>query len=207
VSEDPSAWFERLYAAAATGDATVPWDREVPGGVLLAWAQERALEGRGRRAVVIGSAGGADAEFVSRLGFETVAFDIAPTAIKLARSRYPDTRVEYVVADLFEPPREWLEAFDLVVESINVQALPIPLHRRAIESVGRLVAPGGTLIVNSAKRDEADGPPDGPPWPLTRAEVESFAQGGLERVAIELVEDPRQPGQTRWRAEFRRPGT
>jgi hypothetical protein len=36
--------------------------------------------------------------------------------------------------------------------------------------------------------------------------MESFAGGGLEAVRIELVDDPRQPGEVRWRAEFSRPG-
>lgn len=206
MNADPTGWFEPLYAAAAVGEAQIPWDRDVPGGVLLEWAQARDLDGRGRRAVVPGCGGGADAEFVAGLGFETVGFDIAPTAIELARRRHPGTSVEYVTADLLDLPGEWLGAFDLVVESINVQALPDPPRPRAIASVAQLVAPGGTLFVTEAVRDEGEAPADGPPWPLTRAEVESFGAGGLEQVRIEIVEDPRQPGSRRWRAEFNRPG-
>lgn len=51
-------------------------------------------------------------------------------------------------------------------------------------------------------RDERDGPVDGPPWPLTRAEVEAFACEALEPVAIEDVAEPNTP--PRWRAEYRR---
>ena len=65
-----------------------------------------------------------------------------------------------------------------------------------------MVAPGGTLLVVATARDEADGPVDGPPWPLTRGEVEAFASDGLEAVGIEDVRWPGVP--VRWRAEFRR---
>jgi SAM-dependent methyltransferase len=159
------------------------------------------LDGCGRRAVVVGSAGGADAEFVAGLGFETVGFDIAPAAVELARSRHPGSRVDYVTADLLDLPSDWVGAFDLVVESINVQALPDSLRPQAIANVARLVAPGGTLFVTEAVRDDGEPPADGPPWPLTRGEIESFGAGGLEPVRIEIVE---APGSQRWRAEFSR---
>jgi hypothetical protein len=55
--------------------------------------------------------------------------------------------VRYLVADLLNPPADWLHAFDLVVEIISVQALPDPSRRQAIINVGRLVAPAGTLLV------------------------------------------------------------
>jgi SAM-dependent methyltransferase len=200
---DPAGWFERLYAAAEQGEATVPWDRGGrPNPVLERWTRERRLEGDGRRALVVGSGFGDDAEHVARLGFATVAFDFSPTAIRLARRRFPASAVEYVTADLLDPPAEWRQAFDLVVESLTAQSLPDPPRREAIAQIGRMLAPGGTLIVIAAIHDDADGP--GPPWPLTRAEVEAFASDGVTPVAIDVV-DAAQPGEHRWQAEFTRP--
>jgi hypothetical protein len=201
VTDDPTGWFERLYAAAEQGDAVVPWDRGAPNRLLVQWADERALDGAGRCAVVVGFGMGDDAEYVAELGFDTVAFDVAATAARLARRRFPGSVVRYVTADLLDPPAEWHHAFDLVVESITVQALPPALHAEAAARVAELVAPGGTLLVISGARDEADGPVDGPPWPLTRAEIEAFGVGGLEPVRIE---DLREPGVRRWLAEYRR---
>jgi SAM-dependent methyltransferase len=199
---DPTGWFEQLYAAAEHGEAAVPWDRGGrPNPVLERWAQERRLEGRGRRALVVGSGFGDDAEYVAALGFDTVAFDVSPTAVKLARRRFPRSRVEYVVADLLDPPAEWRRAFDLVVESLTAQSLPDPPRRDAIAQIAGMVAPGGALIVIAAIHDESDGP--GPPWPLTRAEIEAFASGGLRPVRIDAV-DAAQPGERRWQAEFTR---
>jgi SAM-dependent methyltransferase len=137
---------------------------------------------------------------VAGLGFATTAFDISETAVRLARERHPATTVRYVVADLLDPPASWPGAFDLVVESNNVQALPRTLRDRAIASVGTLVAPGGTLLVLAAKVDQPGA--DGPPWPLTRAEIESFARAGLSIASIEDLPAVDDPFDRRWRAVF-----
>jgi SAM-dependent methyltransferase len=206
ADDDPTGWFERLYAAADRGEAIVPWDRGAPHRMLVEWAEQREVGGTGRRAIVVGCGLGADAEYVARLGFETVAFDVSTTAVRTARRRFPHSDVHYVTADLLDPPAGWREAFDLVVESLTVQSLPDPPRRDAIAAVGRLVAPGGTLVVVATARDEDAEPVDGPPWPLTRAEIEAFANGGLESVSTERVRDAVQPTIHRWRAELRRPG-
>ena len=199
---DPTGWFERLYAAAEAGGEVVPWDRASPHRLLVEWAEARRLAGDGRRALVVGSGTGDDAEYVAGRGFSTVGFDISASAVRAAQRRYPDSRVRYVVADLLSPPAGWRHAFDLVVESMTLQALPDPPRRDAIGQLGRLVAPGGTLLVHARARDENDPPDDGPPWALTRAEIDAIAAGGLAAVRIE---DIREPASRRWRAEFRRP--
>jgi SAM-dependent methyltransferase len=202
---DATGWFERLYVAAGSGEALVPWDRGAPHPLIAEWVQTRRPDGGGRRAVVVGAGLGEDAELVASLGFETVAFDISPTAIRTARERHPGTAVRYVVADLLDPPADWRRRFDLVVESLTVQSLPDPLRPRAIEAVRDLVAPGGTLLVVAAVRDAADGPVQGPPWPLTREEIDAFAAGELQPVQVEDLPAPGDPSSRRWRAEFREP--
>jgi hypothetical protein len=205
AANDPTAWFERLYQAAQGGEAVVPWDRGAPHRLLVEWAEQRRPDGAGRRAVVVGAGVGDDAEFVSGLGFDTLAFDVAPTALRAARERYPDSRVDYRVANLLDPPAEWRHAFDLVVENITVQSMPRSVREQATANVTGLVAPGGTLLVISAALGPDDDPEAGPPWPLTRAELEAFAGGRLETVGIELTPHPDVPGAQRWRAEFEGP--
>jgi SAM-dependent methyltransferase len=202
---DPTGWFERLYAAAESGSAVVPWDRGAPHWLLTAWAEARALDGAGRRALVVGCGLGADAEYLAGLGFAVAAFDISASAIRTVRRRFPGSPVDYQVADLLDLPARWREAFDLVVESQTVQALPDPPRRRAIARAGRPVAPGGTLVV-IARAATAGEPVPGPPWPLTRDEVDAFAEPGLVPVRIDNVDGTgRQPPGWRWLAEFRRP--
>jgi SAM-dependent methyltransferase len=204
AEDDPTGWFERLYLRAEAGDAIVPWARDEPNRLLVAWTEGRGLSGAGRRALVVGSGLGDDAEHLARLGFDTVAFDIAPTAIARTRRRFPDSAVDYVVADLLDPPAAWRGGFDFVLESITVQALPPSLHPAAIAAVAGMVAPGGTLLVISAAREEGEAV-QGPPWPLTRAEIDAFTESGLEPVRIEDLRDAGDPAFRRWRVEFERP--
>ena len=199
MSDDPTGWFEPLYAAASRGEREVPWDHGVPREALVGWASARSLDGAGLGGVVVGCGFGADAEYLSSLGFDVTAFDVAPSAVRAAAERHPGSAVHYLTADLLEFPAAWGEAFAFVFESLTVQSLPDAVRPLAIRNVGRLVAPRGTLLAIASARDEADGPVDGPPWPLTRTEIESFAAGGVEAVRIEELPGPR------WRAEFRRP--
>lgn len=201
--DDPTGWFERLYVRADAGEAVVPWARDEPNRLLVEWAEARGLAGDGRRALVVGAGLGDDAEYVSSLGFDTVAFDIAPTAIALTRRRFPDSRVHYVVADLLDPPAAWRGAFDFVLENITVQALPVSLHATAIAFVADMLAPGGTLLVISAAREEREHA-DGPPWPLTRGEIDAFAAHGLSPVRVEDLRATSEAGFRRWRAEYAR---
>jgi SAM-dependent methyltransferase len=202
---DPTGWFERLYAAADAGQVEVPWDRRAPSPFLVQWAEHRGLAGSpGQRAVVVGCGLGDDAQYIAGLGYQTVAFDIAPSAIAAARRRFPSSAVDYRTANLLDPPPEWHRAFDLVVESLTLQALPDPPRRDAIPRVGDLVAPGGTLIVIARARDEGE-VVQGPPWALTRSEIDALGQTGLEPVRIEDMRDAALPWPRRWRAEFSRP--
>jgi len=201
---EPTGWFEPLYAAAEVGQAVVPWDRGMPHPLLVAWADATGLEGAGRCALVVGCGLGEDAEFMATFGFDTVAFDVSASAIRAARRRFPDSPVDYVTADLLDPPASWRYAFDLVVESMTLQALPDPPRRYAIPHVGHMVAPGGTLLVIARARDDGAEPDDGPPWSLTRAEIDALTVTGLRPVRIEEFRDSGPPQTHRWRAQFGR---
>ena len=57
--------------------------------------------------------------------------------------------MRYFTADLLDPPDRWRKAFDSVVESMTVQALPHSARQQATVQVGELVAPSGTLVLIS----------------------------------------------------------
>jgi len=201
---DVTGWFDDLYAAGASGRVQVPWSRTAPHPLLEAWAAERGVDGAGLSAIAVGCALGADAEHLAALGFETTGFDVAPTAIELARRRHPDTRVHYLTADILDPPGEWRHAFDLVVEIITVQALPPSHQPRAIANIGRLVALDGTLLVISGIDDGQPRTRLSQPDTLDRSGIASFAADGLTERTIEVRAVPGQAGQRRWLAEFTR---
>ncbi|MFD2792774.1 class I SAM-dependent methyltransferase [Promicromonospora vindobonensis] len=200
---DPTGWFERLWASAKDGDVTMPWDRDEPHPALATWAGAPSSGTASGTAVVVGCGLGADAEHLSRIGYETTAFDISPTAVAAARDRNPGSAVTYAVGDLLDLPREWTGAFDLVVEIYTVQAVNRSVRDGLTAGVRSLVAPGGTLLAVQAIAEQGDD--DGPPWPLTRQEIEAFGAEGLSAVSIEQLPVPRAPSRPGiWRAEFHR---
>lgn len=193
--------FEAIYAGAEAGGAPPPWDYGAPRPQLVEWAEERDLAGGGREALVVGCGYGADAEFLSQLGFRTTAFDFASTAIATARRRYPGSKVTYLVADVFDLPREWQSGFDLVVESLTVQSIPPEQHTVAAQNIAALLAVGGTLLVLATARDEHT-EVTGPPWPLTRAELDGFAYDDVVLNRVERIENGAW-----WRVELSRGGS
>ncbi|MFF1613625.1 class I SAM-dependent methyltransferase [Amycolatopsis sp. NPDC058278] len=183
---NPTGWFEQLYTAAARGEAELPWARNVPNAELAAWASP----GEGRRALVVGSALGDDAEFLAAAGWAVTAFDVASTAIEAARTRFPTSTVDYVVADLLNPPAQWRQAFDLIVEIMNIQAMPRDFRPAAVASLAGFLAPGGTALVCEVAEENMDMANwQSPPWPFSRADVESVAQDGVRLVSLETIRD------------------
>ncbi|HWC24733.1 MAG TPA: methyltransferase domain-containing protein [Flexivirga sp.] len=200
ASGSPTAWFESLYDAAGRGEAEIPWDRGTPHPLLSAWFAQHPEEatGDGRTAIVPGMGPGHDSELLASLGFRTSAFDIAPTAVAQVRSAHPDSAVDYRVADLFELPEEWRGNFDLVLESMTVQSMPRDVRARATAAIRSLVAPGGVLLLIGGVLPAEVDPAEGPPWRLTRSEIEAFGADGLALQGIEQDADG-----IRYRAEFR----
>jgi 2-polyprenyl-3-methyl-5-hydroxy-6-metoxy-1,4-benzoquinol methylase len=179
---NPSAWFDVLYAES-NGDVTqIPWAKLTPHPYLQDWLTTHTPQGEGRSALVIGCGLGDDAEALAQRGFQVTAFDISPTAVAWCQQRFPDSPVTYVVADLLAVPTQWYQAFDLVVESRNIQALPLSIRSTVIESVASMVAVGGTLLIITRFRD-TEVEPDGPPWALSNSELAQFEELGLNEVS------------------------
>ena len=202
---DQLGWFEALYAEAGPDIAAVPWADMEPNPRLLEFWQKHPLESRGQTALVIGSGFGDDSEQLAAWGFKTTAFDISPTAIAATKKRYPSTKVEYVAADLFNAPAKRLRAFDFVLEVYTVQAFTGDLRARAITKIAEFVAPSGRLLAIARGREENEPEGQGPPWPLTRAEIDGFRRSGLEEVSFEDYADAEPPWTRRLRALYRRP--
>lgn len=200
---DPTGWFDELYSRANGDTDAVPWANLAPRAPLAQWLDESKPQGEGRSALVVACGLGDGAEALADCGFDVTAFDISPTAIEWAKRRFPDSKVAYVAANMFEPPAAWIQAFDFVLEVFTVQALPIDMRSKAVVGIAQFVAPDGELlVVTSGTNDEERR--TGPPWPLTRAELDLFQSEGLTEVTFDVF----PPGQTRpnnrWRALYRR---
>ena len=195
---DPTGWFERLYQESEQGTAVLPWAELRPNPNLVSWSRPDLT---GKTALVSGCGLGDDAELLAEWGALVTAFDVAPTAIAVARRRFPTSKVDYQTADLLNPPTIWTRRFDFVFEAYTLQALPADVRPMAIRAVGGFVAPSGQLLVVARGRDEGD-PAGDMPWPLTRDELGEFERLGMLESAWE---DYFEGTIRRFRVLYRRP--
>jgi len=186
--------FEELYASVGGDLSQVPWARLGPNPLLVEWLDTGRIP-QGAKALVVACGLGDDAEELRRRGCEVTAFDLSATAIDWCRRRFPDSSVDYRVADLLELPSEWAHRYDIVVEINTIQSLPLSLRDEAVAAIAATVAPGGSLFVRCYGR-VADEPVDSRPWPVSRAELTVFEKEGLREV--EFSEDVSETNQTHW---------
>lgn len=179
--QDPSGWFEPLYAEASGDTAQVPWAKNQAHPYLQQWLTTNPPQTEGKSALVIGCGLGDDAETLASLGYQVTAFDISPTAIAWCQQRFPDSTVNYLVGDLFNLDPNWQNKFDFVFECRTIQALPLDVRSPVISAIAPLVAENGTLLVITRHRDDHT-TPEGPPWALSDDELSQFIDLGLTEV-------------------------
>lgn len=184
--DNPSGWFEPLYAAAQRGEAEVPWAFMQPNPQMVAWLDARQVTGTGKTALVVGCGLGDDAQELARRGFKVTAFDVSETAISWAKGRFVENEaVEYVAVDLFNTPDAWTGAFDVVIEIHTIQSLPYTIADQVIAKIASFVKPSGVLWVMCIGR-EPEQPRRGIPWALSREEeLRHFITAGLEEVVFD----------------------
>jgi Methylase involved in ubiquinone/menaquinone biosynthesis len=203
---DATGWFEQLYVESERDGLAISWVDLAPNPYLVEWL-DRQPSPPGGRALVVGCGYGDDAELLADRGLEVAAFDIAPSAVARCRSRFPGSRVQYLVADALRPPADWVAAFDFVFEAYTIQVLQGEARAACARSIGSLAAPGGRLLVVARSRME-DGPEGAMPWPLTRREIEAFGkfdalhEPGLDMVSLTELVEPGDPPVPRFVAEF-----
>lgn len=200
---DPTGWFEQLYREAERGAARIPWADLKPNPNLLEFWTTHPIASARKRALNIGCGLGDDAEQLVAWGFKTTAFDISPSAIEACKRRFPATEVEYVTADLLNPPAQWRQAFDFVLESYTLQALPESIRGEALRHIAGFLGEGGHLLLITRGREEQDESRT-MPWPLTRRELNNLTRTGLEELSFEDYFDNESPPVHRFRVLYQR---
>jgi SAM-dependent methyltransferase len=184
-SGDFTGWFETLYAGAQQNTDVIPWANATTHPLFTGWLEKNDLQGDGKTAIVAGCGLGDDAEKLAKLGFQVTAFDISQSAITWAKQRFPNTTVDYQVADLFNLPAEWLGQFDFILEIFTVQALPPKMQNDALKAIPPLLKDDGQLLLMCVGREHKVIPP-GIPWEISRQELKIIETQGL---TIESEED------------------
>jgi len=199
---DPDGWFEAFYARAGGDIHKVYWADLAPNPLLVDWIREHKVPDSAR-AITIGCGLGDDAETLARYGYEVIAFDISPSAIAMCRQRYPDTGVDYRVADLFDYPPEWRRGFDLVYECNTIQILSGTNRVQAVAAIADLVAPGGKIIVSCRSRNAGERL-DEFPLALDRDEINGFLRAGLSETRFNAYDDDQTPPVPHYFAVYQR---
>jgi 2-polyprenyl-3-methyl-5-hydroxy-6-metoxy-1,4-benzoquinol methylase len=199
---DPDGWFEEFYARAGGDVEKVYWADREPGPHLVAYLEQHPAP-EGARAVTIGCGLGDDAEALAASGHEVTAFDISPAAIDMCRQRFPDSTVDYRVADLFDLPAAWRRSYDLVYECNTIQILTGANRTAARDAMADLVKPGGVILVSCRSRNQGEGL-DAWPLALDRAEIDGFVRAGLTEMLFEAYDDEQDPPVPHFFAVYRR---
>ncbi|XZF61022.1 MAG: class I SAM-dependent methyltransferase [Gloeotrichia echinulata DVL01] len=200
----PTEWFEILYSQAKGDDTKIPWADMTPNPNLVQWLDEHNIQGQGKTALIIGCGLGDDAEELYQRGFNVTAFDISPSAIEWCKNRFPHSYINYIVADLLNPPAEWNQAFDFILESYTLQSLPPSLSSQAISLIADFIAPEGILLIICRGRDIAD-ELGTVPYPLIKDDVMKFVDTGLSLINFEdYLDNHESPPARRFRAVFQK---
>lgn len=152
---DPTRWDERYEK----GDS--PWETGQPSSELQRLIAETSIHPC--RALELGCGTGASAVWLAQQGFNVTALDLSPLAIDraLQRANKAGVRVNFLVADVLNPPTELADPFDFffdrgcyhVVRRENVTAY--------LETLRQLTRPGtlGLVLTGNAREPHEPGPP------------------------------------------------
>ena len=171
---EPFGWFDELYENANRQSEDVPWARMEPHPKLVEWVANRPdVNGK---ALVVGCGLGDDAEWLDEIGFDVTAFDISKSSIDWCRERFPHSSVNYCVSDLFAPPKNWINEFDLIVEIHILQVIPENLRDQAAEKMSLFLNDNGHLLCIGRLLEMGVEEQPTPPWPLGQVWLESRFQ-------------------------------
>ena len=203
--DKPTDWFEPIYRDADDEGSGVPWANMGTHPGFEEWLERNALAGDGQEALVVGCGMGDDAIELESHGFSVTAFDVSESAIDHCRRRFPDTTVDFRVADLFAENDDLRRRFQFVLEIYTIQALPPKYESTVIPRIADFVAPGGRLLVVAVVSETERNFDDGPPWILTPDHVAAFEAEGLEVADHFIRGEQSKQGNDVWVTTFRRP--
>jgi len=144
---------------------------------------------------VPGCGSGFDARTLSTPSNHVIGIDLAPFAIAKANSFPKVGHEEYFLADLFALPEEFTGRFDWVFEHTCFCAIEPTGRAQYVETVVRLLKPGGKLIAIFFINPDHD--EDGPPYGVSQAELEErFGRHfSLEREWVPARTHPGREGR------------
>ena len=155
------------------------WDKGAPAPALRQYLECHAVRGR---ALVPGCGRGHEVAVAVEHGLDATGLEIAPTGVAEARALYPQFAERFVTGDLFDPPAELRGAFDVVLEHTCMSALPPTMRADYRRGIDLTLRRGGLLIGVWFINPALDPGEEGPPYPLSVAELTALFAEGYEIV-------------------------
>jgi hypothetical protein len=143
------------------------------------YLERHAVRGR---ALVPGCGRGHEVALAVEHGLDATGLDIAPTGVAEARVRYPHLAERFVTGSLFDPPKEMRGAYDVVLEHTCMSALPPVMRADYRRGIDLTLRREGLLIGVWFIDPALDPGQEGPPYPLSVAELTALFAEGYEIV-------------------------
>ena len=194
-----SAWFENLYKQNENSHENIPWAKKDVNPLLQTYLDKKILH-KGK-ALVVGCGLGDDAYALELAGYEVVAIDVSKVALELAREKFPDSKVSFELQDIFDMSKKYQEHFDFVFEALTIQSLPVEFREQMINAIGDTLALNARLLLVAHEKQKET---DGPPWPLTKDEVDMFKSYGLKELAFEMHSEKSKISSSKFRVLYAR---
>ncbi len=202
--DDPTGWFDSIYTDAQGDYKAVFWADLEANSYLIDWLKKNPNNSKDKKAIVIGCGVGDDAQALSEFNYDVTAFDISPAAIKLCKDRYPNSKVNFVLADLFNYSEQWVENFDLVYECNTIQVLPGKYRIQARKAISNLLTENGYVLVSCRSRKKGE-QEDDIPLPLDKEEINKFVKDDkLKEMSFLAYDDNQKPQVPHFFASYKK---
>lgn len=172
-------WWEKLYKSSEVSQ--LPWyttdlDANIAAGL-------RAHGPSKGRVLDLGTGPGTHAVGLAGLGYDVVASDISPSAIKTAKAtaRKANAEVEFRVDNILKSNLDDT-SFDAVVDRGTFHVLPPEARPRYVSTVYRILRPEGLLFLKTFSDKE---PGDYGPYRLSPGELRAYFRDLFHVVSIE----------------------
>jgi SAM-dependent methyltransferase len=156
-----------------------PWDKGAPSPGLVDFLANDPVHGA---VLVPGCGAGHDVRALAAGGAEVIGLDVAPSALRAAKTFPRVGHERYELADLFALPAPLREAFDWVWEHTCFCAIDPSRRSDYVTAVHGALRPGGRLLAIFYLDPGQPSPDDGPPFEVSIAELDRLF---LPRFSLE----------------------
>ena len=135
------------------------WDlEEVAPPFVHLWKERKILP---CKAIVPGCGAGHEAIFLAEQGFQVTAVDYTYGAVSLLKEALEKRKLlgEVLRYDFFKLDSKYNESFDLMLEHAFFCAIDPAMRQRYVETVEKILKPGGLLVGLFYETNEEGGPP------------------------------------------------